>query len=88
MAPTSTVQVVVAPPLGRVIRYKRDQVGNDLTAVLMWCDMHHEPVWVYGDGSFECPHAVTIGWSPDEHPIVAGPWETPQDFGATAAEAE
>lgn len=73
--PESTEQVVVAPPLGRVVRYKRDWVGNDLTASLMWCETHNEPLWVFGDGSFECPHARVVGWSPREHVVVAPPWE-------------
>lgn len=82
--PRGTVQVLVVPPLGRVIRYKVDQVGNDLTATLMWCDLHHEPVWVYGDGSFECPHERIVGWSPHEHPIVTPPWEPSQIDGSGA----
>lgn len=75
------VQVVVAAPLGRVVRYKRDQVGNDLTASLMWCDTHHEPLWVYGDDSYECPHTRVVGWSQEPHNIVAPPWEAHADRG-------
>lgn len=71
----SQTQVVVVPPRNRVVRYKTDVVGNDLSAVLRWCSTHSEPVWVYDDGSGECPHARIIGWSPDEHIIVDGPWE-------------
>lgn len=74
--PLGTTNLAVMPT-GRVVRYRVDQVGNSLTAVLRWCDLHHEPVWVYEDGSYECPHTTTVGWSPDEHPIVAAPWERP-----------
>ena len=38
----------------RVTRHAIDQVNNNLTAQLLWCATHVEPVWVYGDGSFEC----------------------------------
>ena len=62
-------------PSGRVVRYKKDAVGNDLSAVLRWCQTHNEPLWVYGDGSFTCPHERIVGWSPDEHVIVDAPWE-------------
>jgi hypothetical protein len=72
----STVEVVVVPDTRRVIRYKKDQVGNDLTAVLSWCETHREPVWVYDDGSYECPWTrITLNRTA-EHMIVAGPWET------------
>lgn len=70
------VQVVVVPPLGRVVRYKRDQVGNDLTAVLMWCETHEEPVWVYDDESSECPHTRIVGGDTYDHVIVSPPWES------------
>lgn len=68
-------------PPGRLVRYDRDQVGNDVTAALRWCDDHAEPVWVYGDGSFQCPQEAVVrghfGFSSDdrEHHIVNGPWE-------------
>ena len=69
-----TVQTVVTPA-GRVVRYHRDQVGNDLTAHLAWCSTHHEPVWVYGDGSWECPHTQVVGWDTGDHVIGPAPWE-------------
>lgn len=72
-----TVQVVVVPPLGRVVRYKRDEVGNDLTATLGWCETHNEPTWVYGDGSFTCPQERVVGWDTGDHVLVDPPWETP-----------
>jgi hypothetical protein len=60
----------------RVTRHAVDQVGNNLTAQLLWCAKHVEPVWVYNDGSFECPHTTVVGWDSDgEHDIVAPPWE-------------
>lgn len=64
-------------PTGRVVRYKVDQVGNDLTARLAWCDTHHEPVWVYGDDSYECPHDRITEVRSDDHAIVNAPWEDP-----------
>lgn len=66
----------------RVVHHKIDQVGNNLTRTLMWCDRHQEPVWVFGDGSFRCwwdnitrhkQHLPECG--PEDHEIVAGPWE-------------
>jgi len=60
----------------RVTRHAVDQVNNNLTAQLLWCATHVEPVWVYGDGSFQCPHAVAVGWDSDgDHNLVAPPWE-------------
>ena len=62
----------------RLTRHAVDQVGNNLTAQLLWCAKHVEPVWVFNDGSFECPHAVAVGWDSDgEHDLVAPPWENP-----------
>lgn len=62
----------------RVTRHAVDQVGNNLTAQLLWCAKHVEPVWVYSDGSFECPHAAAVGWDSDgKHDLVAPPWENP-----------
>jgi uncharacterized Fe-S cluster-containing radical SAM superfamily protein len=58
----------------QVTRHAIDQVGNDLTCRLCWCATHVEPVWVFGDGSFECPHEVTVRWNPDGHEIVPFPW--------------
>lgn len=78
-ARSSQVEVVVVPGSRRVIRYKKDQVGNDLTAVLRWCSTHAEAVWVYDDESVRCPHDLTVGWSPDEHVVTDGPWEVPDD---------
>jgi hypothetical protein len=69
-------ETVVAPPLGRVIRYDKDAVGNDLTATLLWCDRHQEPVWVFGDGSYTCPHERVVEFNTDNHRIVTPPWET------------
>ncbi len=62
----------------RVTRHAVDQVNNNLTAQLMWCATHVEPVWVHNDGSFECPHTTVVGWDSDgAHDIVAPPWENP-----------
>lgn len=62
---------------GRVIRYRKDQVGNDLTAELGWCETHQEPVWIFNDGSHVCPVDLAAGYtSPEEHIIVPPPWET------------
>lgn len=69
------VQVLVTPDRNRIVRYHRDLVGNDLTAVLQWCEKHHEPVWVYNDGSWTCPQTVVVEWDTSDHVIVAGPWE-------------
>ena len=75
MSSSASVLTVVVPPLNRVVRYKRDQVGNDLTAVLRWCSTHQEPVWEYGDGSWECPQTAAVGWDTGDHRIFSGPWE-------------
>lgn len=72
-------QVVVVPPRHRVVRYRVDSVGNDLTATLRWCETHHEPTWVYGDGSWECPQARVIEFDDGTHVIVDAPWEVPDD---------
>ena len=74
--PSPQRQTIVTPT-GRVVRYHRDQVGNDLTAHLAWCSTHCEPVWVYGDGSWECPHTRAVEWDTGDHVIVAAPWEGP-----------
>jgi len=66
---------VVTNELGRVQRYKVDQVGNDLSTTLMWCNTHHEPVWIYGDGSYQCPYDTIVEVRSDDHEIVAPPWE-------------
>lgn len=60
---------------GRVIRYRKDQVGNDLTAVLRWCFTHNEPVWVYDDESYECPHTRIVEVDTRDHVIGPAPWE-------------
>ena len=72
---SGTTDVVVAPGLQRVIRYRVDGVGNDLTATLRWCDTHHEPVWVYGDDSYECPHDRVVEVYSDDHALIDAPWE-------------
>lgn len=59
---------------GKIYRHAIDQVGNNLSAELRWCSTHIEPVWVYGDGSFICPHEETVGWAPDGHEIRSFPW--------------
>ena len=58
---------------GDLIRHKVDQVNNNLTATLRWCETHLEPVWQYGDGSYECPHTRAVGWNPDGHAIADFP---------------
>lgn len=68
------VQVIVARPLNRVVRYRKDE-GIDLTAVLRWCATHNEAVWVFGDGSFSCPHDLIIQYETQPHDIIAGIWE-------------
>lgn len=68
-------QVVVVDS-GRVVRYKRDQVGNDLTTHLAWCSTHSEPVWLYGDGSYTCPYDLVIEAHTQDHAIGVAPWET------------
>lgn len=62
-------------PSGRVVRYRTDQVGNNLDAHLAWCDTHNEPIWVFGDGSFTCPHDLVVGGTTLPHLIVTAPWE-------------
>ena len=76
MAVVRGVRFVELDASRRVTRHAVDQVGNNLTAQLLWCAKHVEPVWVFNDGSFECPHAAAVGWDSDgEHDIVAPPWE-------------
>jgi len=70
------VRLIETTPTGHVIRHSLDQVGNNLTAELAWCATHCEPVWIYGDGSFSCPHELVVGWSSDgEHRLTSPPWE-------------
>lgn len=65
------VRFVTVDDGGVITRHAVDQVNNNLTAVLRWCETHVEPVWVYGDGSFECPHDTTVGWNSDgEHRLA------------------
>lgn len=66
---------IAVMPSGRVVRYKVDQVGNDLTATLRWCETHSEPVWVYSDGSFTCPHDLIVEVHNDNHTLTDAPWE-------------
>lgn len=75
------VRFVEVDDAGNVTRHAIDQVGNNLTCRLAWCTKHQEPVWVYGDGSFECPHRTAVGWDSDgEHPLTLPPWVTPRAF--------
>lgn len=75
-----TTQVIVTIDR-RIIRYKKDAVGNDLTARLRWCEMHNEPVWFYDDGSYECPWTRVTRDTTANHEVVDGPWEyQPPDF--------
>lgn len=69
---------------GRVTHHQIDQVGNNLTKVLAWCEIHYQPAWVYGDGSFVCwwEHITgnkqhIKGCGPEDHEIGPGPWEMP-----------
>jgi hypothetical protein len=61
-------------PNGRIVKYKKDMVGNDLTAVLMWCQTHQDPVWVFKDDSYTCPHTREVEIDTHDHVIVEGPW--------------
>lgn len=73
----STAEVVVTAT-GRVVRYKSDQVGNDLTAHLAWCATHLEPVWVFSDGSYTCPFDLAVQCPQDDHDLTnPPPWESP-----------
>jgi hypothetical protein len=36
-------------------------------AVLKFCTAHLEPVWVYGDGTYSCPHDDILGYPSDTH---------------------
>lgn len=69
-----STQTVVTPER-RVVRYRKDMVGNDLTASLLWCETHQEPLWVYPDQSFHCPYDRVIGYMTEEHTVVVPPWE-------------
>lgn len=64
--------VFVTIEQGVLVRNKIDDVGNNLTCRLHWCDTHHEPVWIYGDGSYCCPHDQ-ITDTISEHQVVDFP---------------
>jgi hypothetical protein len=70
-----SVEIVVNPAQNRVIRYKMDMVGNDLTATLRWCATHNEPLWVYKDKSYQCPYDRVVEVTNDNHVVVDPPWE-------------
>ena len=70
---TSGIRFVSFDDDGTLVRHSVDQVNNNLTATLRWCRTHVEPVWVFNDGSYECPHTTVVGWSPDEHDITEFP---------------
>jgi hypothetical protein len=72
--------MVIVNSRRRVVRDRVDLVGNDLTATLRWCSEHNEPVWEFGDGSYECPHDVATGVPTDGHELVDGPWELPDGW--------
>lgn len=63
----------------RVTRHKLDAVGNNVTAVLRWCVTHSEPVWVYGDDSYTCPHTRVVEYDTEDHRLVVPPWEGGDD---------
>lgn len=63
---------------GKIVRNHIDQVGNNLTARLYWCVTHLEPVWCYGDGSFECPHDRITEVSSDNH-VITDLWKVVGD---------
>lgn len=67
--------VNVDPETRRVWVDVQDLAGNDLSSVLRWCETHSYAVRQFRDGSFSCPYDEVVGWSPDEHVIVNGPWE-------------
>lgn len=78
--------LLVVPDSRRVRLYRVDIVGNNLDCVLRWCASHYEPVWVFDDGSFECPYDHMIDGcqhmnhtidKPGDHEITDGPWEVP-----------
>lgn len=85
--PLGTTNLAVMPT-GRVVRYSVDQVGNDLTCVLRWCETHVQPVWVYGDGSYECPHTLVVQHDTKDHVIVEAPWERPAGHPLAGAPEE
>jgi hypothetical protein len=68
-------EVIRLPTNNRLVRYKKDAVGNDLTAVLRWCDTHSQPVGQYDDDSYECPHTLIVQVDTRDHVIVDAPWE-------------
>lgn len=66
----SMVQFVEFDVHGDLIRHAIDSVGNNLTATLRWCETHVEPVWQFGDGSFQCPHELVVGWASDGGHVI------------------
>ena len=70
----STRSVICLPDTHRVRRYHVDKVGNTLNANLVWCETHHEPVWHYDDGSYECPYDL-ITQANHVHELTTPPWE-------------
>lgn len=73
--PVGTTNLFVVPESRRVRLYRVDAVGNNLDAVLRWCSTHMEPVWVFDDGSFECPYDRVVQVYSDDHELIDGPWE-------------
>ena len=52
----------------RVTRHAVDQVNNNLTAQLLWCATHVEPLWSFiGTALVLGWEEVEAGWSPTEH---------------------
>lgn len=69
--------VIVDPETNRVVVDRQDLAGNDLTAVIRWCDRHAYPVSQFRDGSHVCPIEAMVGFDPGDCSIVDGPWERP-----------
>ena len=44
------------------------------TRTLKWCNTHDEPIWVWDDGSNQCPYELIVEVR-TEHEIVDPPWE-------------
>lgn len=55
---------------GTLVRRSKG-LAIDVTARLHWCTTHMECVWVYGDGSHECPHDLVIESSSRDHVLVS-----------------
>jgi hypothetical protein len=71
---------------GNLVVHAIDAVGNNVTHRLAWCAEHHEPVFVYDDGSLRCWWEDMTGHhGPEHHRVVPlhvsaapdeqGPWE-------------